>query len=250
MTIQAWKVRFVFQPAASGGSFPTKQPGLPTAMMEEFEFKRLSIQPDLDDGELLLICVPTATEMTTASQQDLERWARTKPAADDPVIEASLRTVRAICSSRRAVVFCDEHMTDAVEGLLRMLNLHRELMRLESEVAARLGDSQPSAGRHAGGADLGRAVETRLAYLRLRNALERPDRLASIRSQRLFSELAATAQLAERLDAVEEPIQAFHELAEAASTRTSERSHFLISTVAEAAIALLLAIDLLWMMLH
>jgi hypothetical protein len=194
------------------------------------------------DDSLLAVWVPAAAA-GQASDLDsrLNAWIRGDLAPNRAPVQASIKTIRIVCTDTRAIVYAaPEQLSEAMDALARFTLAARQTSALEARMAA----TWPAIKAHT---PLTHAVtrkqqrmqpqvdaqtEMKSMLLRLQTALEQLDPTLSGTSKRMYADLVAAAALYDRLEMLEDPIQFALDHYELANSRlievgAAQKSHFL-----------------------
>jgi hypothetical protein len=198
------------------------------------------------DDSLLAVWVPAAAA-GQASDLDsrLNAWIRGDLAPNRAPVQASIKTIRIVCTDTRAIVYAaPEQLSEAMDALARFTLAARQTSALEARMAA----TWPAIKAHTPlthavtrkqqrmqpqvDVQTERATEMKSMLLRLQTALEQLDPTLSGTSKRMYADLVAAAALYDRLEMLEDPIQFALDHYELANSRlievgAAQKSHFL-----------------------
>jgi acyl carrier protein phosphodiesterase len=197
------------------------------------------------DDSLLVVWVPAAAGQTSDLDSRLNAWLRGDLAPSRAPVQASIKTIRIVCTDTRAVVYAaPEQLSEAMDALARFTLAARQTSALEVRMAA----TWPQIRAHTPlthavtrkqqrmqpqiDAQTERVTEMKSMLLRLQTALEQLDPTLSGTSKRMYADLAAAAALNDRLEMLGDPIQFALDLYELANSRLTEigaaqKGHFL-----------------------
>jgi hypothetical protein len=247
LQVQAWRISF---PAAA----PEEQAPL-AVINEPINVVAVATPVDLtdalampespQDGSLLVVWVPAAAGHAIDLESRLQAWIRGDLAPNRSPVQASIKTIRVICTDTRCVVYAvPEQLSEAMDALARFTLAARQTAALEARMAATWPQirahtplthavtrqqqrMQPQVNEQTE-----RVTEMKAMLLRLQTALEQLDPSLSGTSKRMYADLVAAAALYDRLEMLEDPIQFALDHYELANSRLTEigaaqRSHLL-----------------------
>jgi hypothetical protein len=237
MTAMCWRISFA--PAGSKGmpdslSFITiREPRHVFAIFEqENPDSVLSDSNARGKDDLLIIWLPRTAARSMELEMRAEEWVRGGARAEQPLIRASIRTVLVLWSENRAVIHADiNDLQSSLDAVLRFTLVARETLALEQQSAA----VWPEIESHL---DLTHDISHRQLHLqskvnslteqatrmnvichRLNLAMQQFDRTLPTISKLLFSELALQANLEDRIETIEHPIEFFMDHCELSNDR-------------------------------
>jgi len=206
-------------------------------------------------NRLRIICLPAGNVAPELAERAFD-WSHAERPDRGWLVEANMRTTRAIASNTRAAIFgAAEQMPDAVDAILRFVVVARAISSLETAARNSLAAMQNDVRllhavtwrdqRQQSHVDAMTrwAAQMKIGHFRLLRALQQND-AAITSSKRLFSELASQAGLADRLAALEDEIQAALDFYEVAGTRLIEDRAAKTGFALEIAILIVLAAEL------
>jgi hypothetical protein len=221
--------------------------------------KPRAAEPPVDLLRLLL--VPSGAASPFEFQRQAEAWIReTGPAIGEPIVDLQLRSERILWRPGDAVVIGGvERFDEILPGLIQFAFYEGELRKLEHEIDADWPAAEadiPLTHSVDRGALVRRehvdtmtrqAALRRIRFARLAPCLQKPSPALSGSARRLAGELAAQAEVAERLGHVDDRLEVFEDLYELANDRLSEFSYFSREFSLELWIVLLLLAELIVM---
>ena len=271
---KAWLVSFQEAPiplhpnssASEYSSIVIDQPRGLIASLTEKDAEQLLAAPCTGNAEsLAIVWMPPGVNTPSGIEQDAEAWvhnsAGTKKSAS---IRAGVRTVRVIWSHNRALIFtASEQLQSAIDAVVRFSVVQSDALKLEKEMNstwraihsdAPLTHSMTSRDKR----DQARVFEMsqlvtrmRVSHLRITEALEQLNPALDQLSKRIYAELILAANLYDRVELLEDPIQCAWDHFELASSRLieiknalDERRDAIIGTGLELIIILVLLIQL------
>jgi hypothetical protein len=197
------------------------------------------------DDSLLVVWVPAAAGQTSDLDSRLAAWIRGDLAPNRAPVQASIKTIRVVCTDTRSIVYAaPEQLSEAMDALVRFTLAARQTAALEARMAA----TWPQIRAHTPlthaltrkqlrmqpevDVQTERVTEMKSMHLRLQTALEQLDPTLSGTSKRMYADLAAAAALHGRLEMLEDPIQFALDHYELANSRLTEvgaaqKGHFL-----------------------
>jgi hypothetical protein len=195
----------------------------------------LAMSTSPQDGSLLVVWVPAAAAHAIDLESRLQAWIRGDLAPSRVPVQASIKTIRVICTDTRSVVYAvPEQLSEAMDALARFTLAARQTAALEARMAA----TWPQIKAHTPlthavtrkqqrmqplvNEQTERATEMKAMLLRLQTALEQLDPTLSGTSKRMYADLAAAAALNDRLEMLEDPIQFALDHYELANSRLTE----------------------------
>ena len=244
---QAWRISFLAAaPVQQTPLAVISEPCNVVAVAAPVELANaLALSDGPEDGSLLVVWVPAAAGNAADLDSRLHAWIRRDLAANQSPVQASIKTVRVVCTDTRAVIYAaPEHLSDAMDAVARFTLAGRHTTALEGRMAA----TWPQIKAHTPlthavtrqqlrlqsqvDAQTERVTEMKSMLLRLQTALEQLDPTLSGTSKRIYADLVAAATLHERVEMLEDPIQFALDHYELANSRLTEigaaqRSHFL-----------------------
>jgi hypothetical protein len=195
----------------------------------------LALSASPPDGSLTVVWVPSAAGNMGDLDTQLHAWIRQDLAPNQSPVHASIKTVRITCSDTRAVIYAaSEHLSDAMDAVVRFTLAARQTVALETRMAAtwpQIKAHTPlthAVTRHQQrlqpqvNALTERATEMKAMHLRLQTALEQLDPTLSSTSKRIYADLALAGALHDRVEMLEDPIQFAMDHYELANWRLTE----------------------------
>jgi hypothetical protein len=188
-----------------------------------------------DDESLLLVWLPRTASSAPGIANRVETWVHDGQREKQPVVRASIRTVLVLWTDSRAVVYATlDEFEAAVDAVVRFTMAARQIEALERQLAGSWSEVEAHVALTHALSSRGlrmqsevndmteQATRMKVVYLRLLNALQQSGAPLSMPSKLLFSELALQAQLPDRLDLLDEPIQFLLDHYELSNTRLIE----------------------------
>jgi hypothetical protein len=263
---QAWLVAFQEQSDATHSDMiVVAEPRNVAALLSPSDIADVLSDAAATNSEALTI-IWMPLEAGGQGNSELESWVRAGGASSKSApVRASVRTARAIWRDGRALVYANsELLHDALDALVRFTIAERETTRLEqamrsawapicadAELTHAFMPGDQKRQQHVNNMTEA-ATRMKTANLRLNAALAQVDPALSEPSKRLFSELILAANLYDRLENLEEPIQFALDHYEVVNTRlidarhaAKEMSNFTLGHILETMIVLLLIGELL-----
>jgi hypothetical protein len=219
---QAWRISYLA--AVPPGQAPLaviSEPRAVVAVASPIEFAEamaVSIGPQEDS--LLVVWVPSSVGVPVDLDVPLQAWIRRDLAPNRAPVQASIKTVRVVCTETRSIIYAvPEHLSEAMDAVARFTLAARQTADLEAKVAATWPDLRAHTPlTHAVkskqlrlqpqvNAMTERVTEMKTIHLRLQIALEQLDQTLSGTSKRMYADLADAASLHDRLEMIEDPIQ-------------------------------------------
>jgi hypothetical protein len=257
---QAWRI--AFQAAASERQTPLaviSEPRSVVAVAIPIELAELlaTTTSPLDDS-LFVVWVPSNVAPPADLDGALQAWIRRDLPPNRSPVQASIKTVRVVCTDRRAVIYAvAEHLSEAMDAVARFALAARQTADLEARMAATWADIkahtpltyavkrrdhrlQPQVN-----AMTERVTEMKAMHLRLQIALEQLDPSLSGTSKRMYADLADAASLYGRAELIEDPIQFALDHYELANSRLTEVGAAQKGLFLEALIVVVLLADFL-----
>jgi hypothetical protein len=208
-------------------------------------------------GSLEVIWAGLGKGTSGESERILEGWV--ERTAEGELVRASVRTIRVLWSERRAVFFGPaESVSDVLNALSRFTVVAWKTKTLEAELEAAWPavDSQTrltQADTRFSKDDI-KAVQRvservnmmNSTMLRIDPEIDQLDHKLTALSKRLFSELAAQANIEDRLDLLEEPIDHAFEQCELLNERIIESRNSTSSRRLETLIVVLLVAEVIF----
>ena len=233
---QAWRIAFLPQaPDQEPPLAVINEPVDVVAVASPLDLNlAMAISPAPSDDSLTVIWVPSSAGAVDLDSA-LQAWIRRELRPHQAPVHATIKTVRVTCSEKRSIIFAaPEHLSDAMDAVVRFTLAARETSALEVQMAAlwpkikahaplthavtraheRL---QPQVDRLTE-----QATEMKAAHLRLQTALEQLDPTLSVTSKRMYGDLADAATLHDRVEMLEDPIQFACDHYELANWRLTE----------------------------
>lgn len=246
---RAWRIQF--RASAPENDFGSLIQGAPRPLdvVEEIDVLEAlaADHPNKESAEFVLIWLPPgATEV----EQGAESWV----GAQAPLIRSSISTIRVVWSNNRALFYCSRGQFEAgYDAVVRFTAIAREADALERKMASTwqiINVHVPFA--HAARArrklkEINEAtekvIETKMALLRAQTSLEQLDATLDGTSKRLCAELILAANLHDRLEMLEGPIQFANDHYEIVNSRLIDTKNANRGVWLEVLIALLIAIN-------
>jgi hypothetical protein len=248
---QAWRISYLAaasdeQPALAVINEPSNLVAVAAPVdLADVLADRLAVPAGRQDDSLLVVWVPAASGQTSDLDSRLAAWIRGDLAPSRAPVQASIKTIRVVCTDTRSVVYAaPEQLSEAMDALVRFTLAARQTSTLEARMAA----TWPAIKAHTPlihavtrkqqrmqpevDVQTERVAEMKSMLLRLRTALEQLDATLSGTSKRMYAELAAAAALNDRLEMLEDPIQFALDHYELANSRlievgAAQKSNFL-----------------------
>jgi hypothetical protein len=255
---QAWKISYLA--AAPAGQSPLaviSEPRTVIAVASPIPLAEAMAMPaGPREDSLLVIWVPSAVGVPVDLDSSLQSWMRRDLPPNRAPVQASIKTVRVVCSETRSIIYAvPEHLSEAMDAVARFTLAARQTADLEAQVAATWRDIKvhtPLTHAVKGkqlrlqpqvNAMTERATEMKTMHLRLQLALEQLDQGLSSTSKRMYADLADAASLHDRMEMIEDPIQFALEHYELATSRLTEVSTANKGLILEALIVVVLLAD-------
>jgi outer membrane protein OmpA-like peptidoglycan-associated protein len=247
---RAWRIQFRASASENDvGSLVQDAPRPLDVASEEIDVleELTADHPNKESAEFVLIWLPPgATEV----EQRAESWVR----AQAPLIRSSISTIRVVWSNNRALFYCSRGQFEAgYDAVVRFTAIAREADALEREMASTwqiINVHVPFAHTARARSKLKeinkateKVIETRMALLRAQTSLEQLDGKLDSTSKRLCAELIRAANLHDRLEMLEGPIQFANDHYEIVNSRLIETKNANRGIWLEVLIALLIAIN-------
>jgi hypothetical protein len=255
---QAWRISYLA--AVPPGQAPLAVISEPRAVVavaspiELAEAMAVSIGPQEDS--LLVVWVPSSVGVPVDLDAPLQAWIRRDLAPNRAPVQASIKTVRVVCTETRSIIYAvPEHLSEAMDAVARFTLAARQTADLEAKVAATWPDLRAHTPlTHAVkskqlrlqpqvNAMTERVTEMKTIHLRLQIALEQLDQTLSGTSKRMYADLADAASLHDRLEMIEDPIQFALDHYELANSRLTEIGTAQKGLILEALIVIVLLAD-------
>lgn len=265
---KAWSIEFAAAAPDDGRMFiAVANPATAFAILSPLDLAEAKARAGAGDA-LTVVGLPVSADQTLAGEQELLAWIGEADQRGKPPMRASARTARAVVCDNRALIYArDEHMRDALDGLVRFIVLERQVRFQEEAMhtlwAAMDRDIDLTHALAPGYNERQQSVNemTELAgrakasNLRTGIALAQMDPALSDPSKRLFGEFAVVGGMHERYDSLIDPLTYAVESYDRANTRmietrnaAKERTHFLFEFILMVLIVLLIGWELLQMM--
>ena len=264
---RAWSIEFASAAPTDGRPFiAVAEPATAFAILTPLDLAdaKARSNPDM----LTVVGLPISADQTLAGEQELLAWIGEADKRGKPPMRASARTARAVVCDNRALIYArDEHMRDALDGLVRFIVLDRQvafqedaMRRLWASIDVDVDLTHALApGYNARQAAVNEMTElagrAKASNLRTGIALAQMNPALSDPSKRLFGEFAVVAGMHERYDSLIDPLTYAVETYDRANTRmietrnaAKERTHFLFEFILMVFIVLLIGWELLQMM--
>jgi hypothetical protein len=206
---------------------------------------------------LVVLYLPSKATMPPDMEERAEVWLAQGTGSLQPAIRAGLRTSRIVWSDNRAVVYAaDDQFSDVMDAVIRFTVAVRETSNIEEQMA----EIWRAMHAHRGliravtlwdrltSTDIGKITErvncmqTRL--LRLQTMLKQLDASISSLSKRLCAELIEQAELHNRLETLEAPVEHAWDYYELVNSRLIEAKNAARENLLELLIIFLLAIQM------
>jgi hypothetical protein len=257
---QAWRISYLA--AAPAGQAPLaviSEPRAVVAVASPIELADAIAMPvEPREDSLLVIWVPSAVGVPVDLDSSLQTWIRRDLAPNRAPVQASIKTVRVVCTETRSIIYAvPEHLSEAMDAVARFTLAARQTADLEAQVAATWPDVRAHTPlTHAVkskqlrlqpqiDALTERVTEMKTMHLRLQIALEQLDQSLSGTSKRMYADLADAASLHDRLEMIEDPIQFALDHYELANSRLTELGAARKGLILEALIVAVLLADFL-----
>jgi outer membrane protein OmpA-like peptidoglycan-associated protein len=250
LSARAWRV--TFRVPASEADFGSLVPDAPrplVAVREEFDVTEAldAASPETESTEFVIIWAPPGA---TSVERRVESWV----GAQSPLLRASISTIRVVWSNNRAMFFCaPEPSESGYDAVVRFTVIMREAAALDEQMASvwrsmnehvRFAVGSPAwSKRKEINLAAKKAVETKMALLRTQTSLEQLDAKLASTSKRLCAEMILAANLHDRLEVMEDPLQFANDRYEIVNARLIESNYARKGLWMEVLIALLLAMN-------
>ena len=265
---KAWSIEFAPAPPTDGRTFiAVAEPATSYAILTPLELADAKARSG-DSDNLIVVGLPLSAEQSLAGEQELLAWIGETDKRGKPPMRASARTARAVVCDNRALIYArDEHIRDALDGLVRFAVLEQQIRFQESAMtrlwAAIENDVELTHALAPGYNKRQAAVNemtelagrAKAANLRTGIALTQMNPALTDPSKRFFGEFMVVAGMHERYDALIDPLTYAVETYDRANTRmietrnaAKERTHFLFEFILMVLIVLLIGWELLQMM--
>ncbi len=262
---QAWRVKFVEEPAAPAEGVETieiEEPRKVTAALAPVDASvALSETEPETDGGLTVIWLSSGGKTPAAIEREADEWLRAGGARRrEANVRADVRTVRVLWGENRALIYASPgDIRLALDATIRFALVQREALALEATMKSAWASIDADSAlthsvsrrhqkqqRHVNEmTEL--STRMRADWLRIANALEQLDPALAEASKRVFAELVNGAALYDRMEMLEDPIEFAMDQYELANTRLieahlayKERINALVGHVFEVAIIALL----------
>jgi hypothetical protein len=231
---QCWRLSFERTPAEPPLAF--------TVIHEPLDCYAVAEQTDISDvleevvaenaNSLLVVWMPRVARCNADNVGRIEAWARQ---GSHPLVRASTRTILALWSGGRAVIYsAPDDLQSALDAVARFTAAAQLTSDLEQQISASwntveshvslthaLSDNSLKTQR-----EINRMTEIatrmKVEHLRLQKAIRQTDIALDVNSKLLFAELALQAQLSDRLELLEHPVQFLLDHYELSNTRSIE----------------------------
>lgn len=265
---KAWSIEFASAAPTDGRAFiAVANPATTFAIITPLDLDAAKARAGADDA-LTVVGMPVSADQSLSGEQELLAWIGETDKRGKPPMRASARTARAVVCDNRALIYArDEHMRDALDGLVRFIVLERQVS-FQEEAMRRLWSAMDSdvdlTHALAPGYNLRQqsvnemtelAGRAKASNLRTGIALAQIDPSLSDPSKRLFGEFSVVAGMHERYDSLIDPLTYAVETYDRANARmietrnaAKERTHFLFEFILMVLIVLLIGWELLQMM--
>jgi hypothetical protein len=213
---------------------------------------------DADAGTVLVVGLSTGPATPYDVRQDVEAWVQAGPDLGWPALDVNLRARVMWRGNRIAIFGVQEHIDEALPAAVALSWMTLRASRLENEIKGAWGSLAKDSGltHSLSPADLKHQAHVdamtrlgwrlRMEHLNLKQQLEHP--VAGAPGElRLFRELTVQSGLADRLSALEDPIECIQDLYESANDRLSEFRYFRREYAIEVLILIVLLAELLLM---
>lgn len=211
---------------------------------------------DADAGTIVVVGLSTGPATSHDVRQEVEGWVQAGLDLGWPALDVNLRA-RVIWRGNRIAIFgVQDHIDEALPAAVALSWMALRASRLENEINAAWASLAKDSGltHSVGPADLKRQAHVdamtrlgwrlRMEHLNLKRQLEHP--VAGTPGElRLFRELTLQSGLADRLGALDDPIECIQDLYESANDRLSEFRYFRREYAIEMLILLVLLAELL-----
>jgi hypothetical protein len=258
-TAGAWRVRFVRQPGSGEQVFREFQDPesvvAVVAMTDAEEMLLTTAEPGVDEFHCLV--VPATGDGSGEWGGRALEWVGPAETGAAPTVDVTLRNDRILWrAGRAAVIGSRERAEEILPGLVEFAWYEGQLRRLESEIQAdwqRAEQDVPLTHR-VRAADLKRCetvdrmtevvTHRRMRFARLEPHLGKAPLTLSPPARRVFSELLQAADVADRLDAVDDRLEVTEDLYELANDRLLEFSYYRSEFWLEVGIIVILILEL------
>jgi hypothetical protein len=257
---QAWRISYLAAaPERQAPLAVISEPSAVVAVASPIELTAAMTMPVGPRGDsLLVVWVPSTVTPAADLDSALQVWIRRDLAPNRSPVQASIKTVRVICSDTRAIIYAvPEHLSEAMDSVARFALAARQTAELEAQMAATWPDIKAHTPlTHAltrkqqrlqgeVNAVTERVTEMKAKHLRLQLALEQLDPTLSGTSKRMYADLAHAAALHGRLEMLEDPIQFALDHYELANSRLTETASARTGFILEVLIVVVLLADFL-----
>jgi hypothetical protein len=257
---QAWRISYLAAaPERQAPLAVIKEPSAVVAVASPIELAAAMTMPVGPPGNsLLVVWVPSTVTPAADLDSALQAWIRRDLAPNRSPVQASIKTVRVICSDMRSIIYAvPEHLSEAMDAVARFALAARQTADLEAKMAATWPDIKAHTPlTHAVtrkqqrlqtevNAMTERVTEMKAMHLRLQIALEQLDPTLSGTSKRMYADLADAAALHDRLEMIEDPIQFALDHYELANSRLTDTAAAQKGLILEALIVVVLLADFL-----
>jgi hypothetical protein len=252
---QAWRVAFAPKPPE--GVTPlvvVREPVDAVAIANSIDVASVLSGSGEDHDGLEIVWLPPNARGSLEIEKRADAWSAPPVGPPQPLIRASLRSTRVIWTNARAVIAtAADQLADAIDAVVRFTATERALRAIERSTAEAWAEAdrqrvltvaatrKPTGFRRRLVALTEQASRIRSAHLRLQIAVEQLDLELSTGSKRLYAELALQANLHDRIEMREGPIEFINYHCELANSRLIEARDSLSTLL----IAILLVAQLL-----
>jgi outer membrane protein OmpA-like peptidoglycan-associated protein len=247
---RAWRVRL--RAPISEGDFDCLIRDCPRPLVAEreeldHEEALTAIDAKDSDGAFTIVWVPPGAD---EFEIRAENWIGAPPS----LLHASISTIRALWSSDRSAYFCAGELSESgYDAIVRFTAILREVESLKKQVAAswqtinehlHLARRDVSRAKQSEiGAATEKVLQANIALLNTQTSLEQLDPELDSPSKRLCAELILAANLHDRLEMLEGPVEFASNQYEAIASRLNENNNARRERWLEAAIIALLLVN-------
>jgi len=244
----AWRVRYkISTPASDEESLIKDAPHPVVATREEIKILDALSEADGDPDDLVIVWAPPGA-------CEIEARAKNWIAAAPNLVRASISTISVLWSKNQAVLFCAPELVEAgYDAIVRFTVIAREADSLQNRLSdswrfidanlGRLHASAPRVDRKSVDARSEEIARLNMRLLTTQTALEQLDPRLDASSKRLCGELILAANLHDRLEMLEEPIEFVRNHYEVIQGRLHDSKLAMRENWLELLIILLLAIN-------
>lgn len=244
----AWRVRYKTPTSADDeGSPVTDAPRRVVAARSEIKVSDALSEADGDTDDLVIVWAPPGA-------REVEARAKNWIAAAPTLVRASISTISVLWAKNQAVLFCAPELAEAgYDAIVRFTVIAREADWLQNRMSDswrfvddnldRLHAASPRVDRKSVDARSEEIARLNMRLLTTQTSLEQLDQRLDATSKRLCGELILAANLHDRLEMLEEPIEFIRNHYELVQGRLQDSKHAMRETWLELLIILLLTIN-------